>query len=395
VVIQVSLITLGGLVLYALARHYLQPNSALLITAGYYGANAVIGPTFSNFHDLCQIPLFVFSLLLALEKRIWWLVWLMAFLLLMVREDAGVSLFGVGFYLLVSRRFPRLGVAFCALGFGAVAFTSSVLMPLFSEDISRRFAIERFGQYASSDEASMLEILLAILTKPGALLGTISSNPHIKLFYVFIQVLPLAFVPLRSPWAWTIAGFPFLQLLVQRGQSPLSLHIRYAITLVPGLFYGSILWWAQRSDRFQKKFQRFWKGCIVLSVLIAFCYSPYDAFYFIFPTSYQPWVYVSLPRQWEHVSQLNQFIKQIPPDASVSATTYVIPHLASRRELLRAPFLEFRNDQKQVEPVDYILLDLWQLERYSVVFRAERSNLQTLVPLVSNCKVRTSTASLD
>ena len=387
VVIQVSLITLGGLVLYALARHYLQPSQAWLITAGYYGANAVIGPTFSNFHDLCQIPLFVFSLLLALEKRIWWLVWLMAFLLLTVREDAGITLFGIGFYLLASRRFPRLGLVFCGLGFGAVAITSGVLMPRFSEDVSRRFAIERFGQYASgNDEASMLQILWSILTQPGQLLGTIFGNPPTKLFYVFIQVLPLAFVPLRSPSAWAIAGLPFLQLLVQRGQSPLGLHIRYAITLVPGLFYGSVLWWAQRSDRFQQKFQRFWKGCVITSLLIAFCYSPNDAFFFIFPTSYQPWVYVSLPRQWEHVSQINRLIDRIPPDASVTATTYVVPHVSSRRKVLRSPFLEFRNDQKQLESVDYLLLDLWQLERYSVVFKGERSNLRTLVALIQQLR---------
>ena len=387
VVIQVTLITLGGLVLYALARHYLQPTQAWLITAGYYGANAVIGPTFSNFHDLCQIPLFVFSLLLAVEKRVWWLVLLLAFLLLTVREDAGITLFGLGFYFLASRRSPKLGIAFCFAGFGAVVVTSSLLMAMFSEDVSRRFAIERFGQYAGgNDEASMLQILWAIITQPGALLSTVFGSPHIKLFYVFIQVLPLAFVPLRSPSAWAIAGVPFLQLLVQRGQSPLGLHIRYAITLVPGLFYGAVLWWAQRSDRFQQKFQRFWKGCILLSVLVAFCYSPNDAFYFIFPTSYQPWVYVSLPRQWQHASQINQFIDRIPPDASVSATTYIVPHVSNRRQVLRSPLLELRNDQKQVEPVDYLLLDLWQLERYSVVFRGERSNLRALVALVEQLR---------
>ncbi len=387
VVIQVGLITLGGLMLYVLARHYLPSTQSWLITAAYYGANAVIGPTFSNFHDLCQIPLFVFSLLLALERRIWWLVWLMAFLLLTVREDAGITLFGLGFYFLASRRFPKLGMAFCAIGFGAVVVTSSVLMPLFSEDVSRRFAIERFGQYAGgNDEASMLQILWAIITQPGALLSTVFGSPHIKLFYIFIQVLPLAFIPLRSPSAWAIAGFPFMQLLIQRGQSPLGLHIRYAITLVPGLFYGAVLWWAQRSDRFQQKFQRFWKGCIVLSLVIAFCYSPNDAFYFIFPTSYQPWVYVSLTRQWEHAGQINRLIDRMPPDASVTATTYVIPHVSNRRQVLRAPFLEFRNDQKQTQPVDYILLDLWQLERYSVVFRGERNNLRTLVALIKKLK---------
>lgn len=389
VFLQVGLITAGGLMLYALARHSLQPAIAWLITAGYYGANAVIGPTFSNFHDLTQIPLFVFTLLLAMEKRLWWLFWLMAGLILLVRQDQGVSLFGIGVYLIVSRRFPKIGLALCTLAFGYVVLATNVLMPMISPDISRRFMIERFGQYAQGGEASSLQILWAILSNPARLSANIFRDPHIKVFYLLIQTLPLAFVPFKALFAWTIAGFPLFQLFVQKGESPLSLHIRYAMTIVPGLFYGTILWWASHGeatmqrlgDRFAQ-FQRFWKGCIIVSVLIAICYSPHDSLFFIFPTSYRPWVYVSLPRQWEHVSQIRSLIDQIPRDASVTATTYVVPHLSSRRAVLRAPFVQFRNDQRQVEDVEYVLLDLWQLERYSVVFRGERGNLRRFVPLV-------------
>jgi uncharacterized membrane protein len=97
-VLQVTLITAAGGVLYALARHYLEPRLSATIVVSYYGANAVIGPTLGNFHDVCQIPLFVFSLLLAMEKRWWPLFGILATLILAVREDGGVVLFGVGVY---------------------------------------------------------------------------------------------------------------------------------------------------------------------------------------------------------------------------------------------------------------------------------------------------------
>lgn len=48
-VLQVTLVTAAGLVLYSLARQYLQPRLAAIITFGFYGANAIIGPTLSNF----------------------------------------------------------------------------------------------------------------------------------------------------------------------------------------------------------------------------------------------------------------------------------------------------------------------------------------------------------
>ncbi|HEY9640821.1 MAG TPA: DUF2079 domain-containing protein, partial [Coleofasciculaceae cyanobacterium] len=89
-VLQVTLVTAAGLVLYALARHYHPPQLAAMIAVSFYGAIAVISPTLANFHDICQIPLYIFGLLLALEKRRWGWVGLLAVLTLLVREDSGV-----------------------------------------------------------------------------------------------------------------------------------------------------------------------------------------------------------------------------------------------------------------------------------------------------------------
>lgn len=169
-VLQVTLVTAAGLVLYALARHYLEPPLAAMITVSYYAAITVIGPTLSNFHDISQIPLFMFGLLLAMEKRQWWLFWLLAIFILAVREDSGVSLFGIGFYMVVSQRYPRIGLAVCSLSFGYMLVLTNLIMPLFSEDISRRFMIEQFGQYADGDEASTLDIIWGIVSNPWRLL---------------------------------------------------------------------------------------------------------------------------------------------------------------------------------------------------------------------------------
>ncbi len=70
-VLQVILITAAGLVLYALARHRLPPKQSATIVFSFYAANAIIGPTLGNFHDYSPLPLFMFGLLLALEKG-WW-----------------------------------------------------------------------------------------------------------------------------------------------------------------------------------------------------------------------------------------------------------------------------------------------------------------------------------
>ncbi|MFM6196454.1 MAG: DUF2079 domain-containing protein [Dolichospermum sp.] len=406
-VLQVSLITLAGLVLYLLGRQYLEPPLAALITVSFYAANAVIGPTLSNFHDICQIPLFMFSLLLAMEKR-WWLpFWIFAFLILMVREDSGIILFGVGVYLILSKRYPVQGVLVCLLSFGYILALTNIIMPLFSADISERFMMERFGQYADGEEASTLEILWGIVSNPGRLIIELFTPFWGTLKYLLGQWLPLAFIPAIAPASWMIAGFPLLKLLMAKGQSVLSITIRYALTVVPGLFYGTILWWANRQQRLTKqaelnsetpvkvsplspKFKRFWLFCIGLSLFFSFTSNPNRTLYFIIPDSVEPWVYVPLTTQWSHVAQFRPLLSEIPSDASVATTTYIVPHLSSRREILRFPLYQLRNDAGEVISVEYILADLWQLQKYGVAFSGDRDAFKEITQ-----KIQELTASQE
>ena len=387
-VLQVTLVTVAGLVLYILARQYLEPKLSAMISVSFYGANAVIGPTLANFHDICQIPLFVFSLLLAMEKRWWPLFWILAALILAVREDAGVVLFGVGFYLILSKRYPKIGLAVCTLSFAYMVALTNLIMPIFSEDISQRFMMERFGQYAEGNEASTLEILWGMISNPWRLVREIFTPFFATLKYLLGQWLPLAFVPAVAPASWIVAGFPLLKLFSAKGLSVLSITIRYAMTVVPGLFYGAILWWAKRESKIENspvlsvKFQRFWAVCICLSLFFTFTSNPNRTFYFLVPDSVKPWVYVPAHQQWQHISQMRPLLEKIPDAASVAATTYIIPHLSSRRAILRFPRMEFRNDTKEVEKVQYIIVDLWRLNRYRVAFKSDRQRLETIVPRI-------------
>lgn len=376
-VLQVTLITGAGFVLYALARHYHPPQLSAWITVSFYGATAVISPTVANFHDISQMPLYLFGLLLALEKQSWRWVWLLAFLTLAVREDSGVVLFGVGFYLVVSRRQFRLGVALCVLSLAYMLLLTNLIMPLFSSDISQRFMIEQFGQFVDGEEASTLQVLWGILTNPWRLLMELITPFDRTLRYLLGQWLPLAFVTVISPSAWLLAGFPTLKLLIQKEDiTSLSLHLRYALTLVPGLFYGAILWWTQHPSLFQRRrFRRFWALCIGLSLFFTVTSNPNRVLSFLIPDSFQPWVYVSPARQWQHSQAIRSLLTQIPPDASVTATDHIVAHVSDRREVLRFPMIRLRNDNNRVIRVDYAIADLWYLEQYQAAFEDYRKSL--------------------
>jgi uncharacterized membrane protein len=395
-VLQVVLVTAAGVVLYFLARHYLEPFVATMITVSYYCANAIIGPTLANFHDICQIPLFIFGLLLAMEKRWWMLFSILAIFTLAVREDSGITLFGVGAYMVLSRRFPRMGLLVCAASFLYIIALTNLIMPLFSDDISKRFMLERFGQYAQGEEASTLDIIWGMISNPWRLIVELFTPFFGTIKYLLGQWLPLAFIPAIAPTSWCIAGFPLLNLFLGKGESVLAINIRYAMTVVPGIFYGVILWWAGQRFRYftekveylnpqklRKNFQLFWTICLSLSVLFTLISSPNRTLYFIFPDSYQPLVYVSLGEQWQHSGDIYSLLGKIPKDASVSATTYLIPHLSGRREIIRLPGLQLRNDLQEIISVDYIIADLWQLQKYQVAFKDDRRMLQGITTLIT------------
>lgn len=388
-VLQVTLITVAGFVLYALARHYHPPRLSAWITVSYYGAIAVISPTLANFHDICQIPLYVFGLLLALEKRNWWIFGLLVLLTLAVREDSGVILFSIGFYLLVSRRFPWLGLGLCGLSLGYILALTNLIMPLFSNDVSQRFTIEEFGHFVDGEEASTLDVIWGMVSNPWRLILAILTPFDRTIRYLLGHWVPLAFVSIISPSSWALVSFPLFKILVrQQDHVALSLHLRYAISLVPGLFYGAILWWSVHPNRFDRPFRRFWSICLVLSLFFTVTANPNRTLSWLIPDSFQPWVYVSPPRQWQHSQSIRSLIAQIPPDASLTATDHIVAHVSNRREVLRFPRIRLRNDAGEDVRVEYVIADLWYLQQYEPAFEDYRNSLNDAIEDVTRMSDR-------
>ncbi len=383
--IQIVLVTAAGMVLYALARQHLEPKVSAAIAISFYGANPVIGPTLNNFHDYSALPLMMFTLFLALEKRWWWFFALMLILALGVREDAGVAVFSLGVYLIFSRRYPRIGIVVCICSLAYILITTTLIMPQFSADVSERMIVEKFGQYTDGKPTSTPEAILAIVTHPDKIIQELFSRFPRKIQYLLGQGLPLLFIPVISIDTWLTAGFPLLQLLLMKGQSALAINIRYAMLPVAGLFYGTILWWTKYPDLFRSSIwsRRFWQICVGLSLFFTLTSNPNQTFSCIFPDAIQPWVYINPVRQWEHIGQVQQLFRQIPPQSSVAATTFLLPQLSARRAIVRFPELrQIRNDAGQVENVEYIMADLWRLEQYQSAFKPERQLLKDSIALI-------------
>ncbi|MGB7564374.1 MAG: DUF2079 domain-containing protein [Prochlorococcaceae cyanobacterium] len=381
--VQVGLITAAGLVLHRIARQRLaDPWLAAFVACSFFGANAVIGPTWGNFTDLAQLPLAFLLLWLGLLRRLWWLVAIAAVLVPLIREDTGVLLVGVALWILLRqrRRWP-LALALAGMGIGWVLLVTNVLMPMFSEDNSRRFMVENFGQYiGDAEKASSLQVLLKALRQPLVVLMELISPPGDTLRYLLAQGLPLMLVPLISLDSWLLMGVPLLGLLLARGSNnPLSINIRYALLVVPGLFAGAIEWWRSHPEPFKRRrLRRVWIGCIALSLLFTLLANPNRSLSFLIPDSLNPWVYSSPARQWNHGVAARELLRLIPVESSVAANTPLIPHLAQRSVLIRFPEgVLYRDRQGSTKAVDWIAVDLDWLRRYGTAFRSDRGALES------------------
>ncbi len=384
IVLQALLMTAGGWVLYKLARCRLSPELSLWIMGSYYAANAAIGPTVANFYEHCQIPLYAFGVFLALEKLSWLWFWICCGLLLGVREEVGgMMLLSLGLYLVVTKRLPRwFGIGLCLVSFGYVAAVTNLVMPQFSSDNSRLYLATRFRQFVDSPNPSTLQVLWGMATHPLALLQSLLWPIDRRLFYLLRQWLPLAFISAWSPASWALTAVPLLSLFLQNGISALSISLRYSLVVVPGLFYGAVLWWSANEGRFTPKFRRRWGLAIGLSILLTVTSNPNRAFSWLIPDSFSPRVYVTLPQGWQHGIAARSVMAQIPSEASVASTTYLIAPLSSRRAIVRLPVTQIRNDQGLVSPMDYLVADFWQMQTYRVAFKEDRTALARILPVI-------------
>jgi uncharacterized membrane protein len=373
-IINVILITVAGIILYFLAREKVNANLATWISTAYYCSGAVIGPTLGNFQDFSQIPLFGFSLFLALEKRSWIAFIIFSLLLLTVREDAGIMLFSVGLYLIFSKRYPLIGAVLCVVSFLYIVIITTLIMPIFSLDISHRFLLDEFGQYVDTEGgSSSLEVLWGIVSNPWRLLVELLTPFDKTLSFLVGLFIPLAFISWLSGATWLLIFCPLVVLLLREGSWALSLDIRYCLALIPGIFYGAILWWKQHPQVITLKFfRRFWITCLNLSIIVTILGNPNDALSFLIPYSYRPWLYFSPSQQLTHAQRINSLLAQIPRTASVSATSDIVPHLSSRREVLRFPNLELINDAQEKIWVEYALVDLWKNVQFREISQGDR-----------------------
>ncbi len=353
--IQVTLITSAGWILFLFASIHLPKRLAGWITCSFYSTGVIIGPSLENFHDLCAVPILVFTLLLGISKNQKFLYLLPALLLPWIREDVGLLTFSIGIWMVI--RVPGwrlLGLGLCTYSLISVVIITNQIMPIFGSELTDRFIQERFSQYLNGENGGPIQVLLSMARQPLLLINELISPAGKSFLFLITFALPLAFIPWLSIDSWLLIIVPLFVALSSKGGNALAVTLRFVLYLVPGTFAGAVLWWKRKKSLFYNlNFRRFWKLCLIIAFFFALAGNPHRSLSAIIPDSVNPWVHVPITKQWKRGLVARELIKPIPQDLSIAAETHLIPQLARRRILLRFPenyrYIDTDGEEKSVD----------------------------------------------
>ncbi|MFZ8854345.1 MAG: DUF2079 domain-containing protein [Armatimonadota bacterium] len=326
---QTVALALGVIPLYRIAlRHTQNELTATFIAIGYLLHPAIMTMLFFDFHPvLLSIP-FVLWAIDALDENRPSPFFIACFLALLCREDVAVSVACLGLYGFLVRRRWWSGaiVLFSVLWF---VFATKMMAVLSGEEKTAYLSLySKWGK-------TPLQIVLGILANPlEAIKALIFCEGHFTQpgAYPMLLLAPFAFFPLFSGTFILFALPNYAVLALSDWRAMRELGFQHAAIIAPWL--AAFLPFAFR--KLQELVDRNWQVKWQKVLLSTFTLCLTVSFLRYVPHTYRHFHTNILPK--EQARQIKAFLSEvIPPDASVSAPSQFVPHLAHRREIYLFP----------------------------------------------------------
>jgi uncharacterized membrane protein len=345
-VVQAVMMGAAAIPLHLYARRHLPPWTASLVALLYLAYAPLHGANLYDFHYLPLGVFFLWLVLYAVEARRWWLAAVAAVLALSVREDVACLVAVLGVFLLLTGASARAGLLLAVAGGAYFVVMKLVVMPHFG-DAGESFV----NQYAG-------------LVPPeahgfGGVVETLAGNPVFtesvtierdKLAYVLQLLVPVLLLPLSRPIGilLVVPGFVFTLLSTQ--YAPLTqISFQYTSYWTAFVFIGLVLALEHAGQRGPGRQRALLLGVVAASLACSYLYGAvlqretarggFDRFRFVTDTA-------DLRRR----AALEALIAEIPPDARVSASEHLVPHVSGREDAYTLRF--------GVYDADYMLFQL-------------------------------------
>jgi uncharacterized membrane protein len=369
-VIQIIIVGLGAYPAFWLARLRLRNEwAAVAIALLYLLYPAQQQAVVYDFHAVTFTAALLMFTLYFMYTRKTALMFTFALLAMACKEEIPLVIMMFGLWSSIFQQRWKSGLGLAVLGVGWFVLVVSVVMPHFSPT-GHPLLESRFAGLGKGP----VQIASNILLHPIFIIKQyVLESQHRS--YLKILFAPAAYLPLLAPWVLVLA-LPSLAInLFSSDPQMYSGLFQYNAEIVPILIFATIesvvliLWVVQlviariqqrktqaqpsagMPEPAQRQHRLRWSlvtTAVLAALLVATLFKAVQADYFFFgnlPFSQN----FTWPETSAHTTLAQHFIAMIPPDASVSAQTKLVPHLSERKSIYMFPY---GDDQ-----ADYILLD--------------------------------------
>ncbi len=357
-IIQSVLLGLGALPVFWLARGRLESEfAALVFAAAYLLSPALESANLNEFHPGSLSTTFLlFAFYFVYRTRVGEVkdncrrersnyLWFATFAVLAMgcKEDIPLLVAMIGVYTLAVQRNVKLGLATVATALLWFWLALYVIIP-WSAPTGQWF----FGRHFSKWGDTPLEIALSLLAHPQWAWEFLLEGNKLTA-YLYPLLAPMGFLSILSPETFLLA-LPSLVINFFGGywwlDQPTYFLKHYAAPIIPFVMISSI-WGAKRLVgwlRYLFKIERAWLT-IALSSLVAILSLLFHYSYGLSPLSKG----FIAPAVTPHDRLVSEFVRLIPPDASLATTYQLTSHFSRRRKIYQWP---------DVQDTEYVLLDV-------------------------------------
>ncbi len=330
--ISQGIILAGGIIpFYLLAKHKNLSNKVIvLLSVAYAFSPALICGTSYDLHENCFLVPLLLWMFYFFEKGKYPLMYLAAFSVCMIKEDACLFVLFFGIFLFLSKKKYLHGIILAVLSaayFGLAMF----LLTKFGDGVLS----DRFNNYMYEDNG-LVGMVRIILADP-AYVFTQTLKPE-KLTYLLKLLLPLGFLPLATKKvSHFVILLPFMLInLMTDYEYQFSIDFQYSFGAVACLIYLAVINAAALGDRPKKYMSSLAAVAAVMLFLVTAGgrLSALDERY---------------KSGAEEFATLNSALETLPEEASVKASTFFIPHIADRDEVYEI---------RSVNETDYVVFDM-------------------------------------
>jgi uncharacterized membrane protein len=350
-VAQAILLTLAGVPIYFWGERELGPLGGVAFQAAYLCFWGVLAGVVYDFHHVVfAVPAMSLALYATLTRRNLLLIPAVAVAML-TREDVALTLIALGLYILLVQRRWIVGVALMVLNAVWFGLLLGIVIPALGGGVSyRHWTYDALGSgplsalnYVVRHPLASLELLFQPAAKTRVWIGSFAA---------------FALLPLLSPLL--IVALPsFLERFWSSSPNFWAFHFQYSMLPAPILTFAAIDTCARVKRAFGGRVAIAGTKLLPVAALAA---SALLTFVFVRPLG-EVTTYLSSSR----AAEIQSCLDTIPPDAAVTASNTLVPHLSHRDVIYE---ISLQSD------ADYIAVDP---STYSNFFPGEENQLRNIV----------------